>query len=158
MKRVNGDLGVSRGMGDYLYKRTTSLPISEQQVTPLPDVSVVGRLQTDLFVVIACDGVWDVISNENCGSFFIQQLHNGCNVQESTEKLLDWCIEHESRDNMSAIVLAMPAAHMLPKLPPRRVAKEKTAEQNENDNQQDKEVVIQNPSTNSETIEKNSTS
>ena len=38
--RVSGQLGVSRGFGDFMYKDNKKLPAAEQSVTAFPDVSV----------------------------------------------------------------------------------------------------------------------
>lgn len=67
--RVEGDLAVSRGFGDYRFK----IPVvvlgnggghGDQKVSPIPDVIVQRRdAQRDAFIVVACDGIWDVQSN-----------------------------------------------------------------------------------------------
>ena len=105
--RVEGDLAVSRGLGDYRFKdldavlsgaegertphsgtsilqRTIiastlqqqgdgeeeDMPMlrpSEQKVSPVPDIIVQNRdPKEDEFIVIACDGIWDVLTNQEC--------------------------------------------------------------------------------------------
>ena len=83
--RVEGDLAVSRGFGDYRFKNllaVTSVPFSglfdsygsnishsnmtpgNQKVSPIPDVVFHERdAAHDEFVIVACDGIWDVQSN-----------------------------------------------------------------------------------------------
>lgn len=43
MRRVNGDLAVSRALGDFTYKHATHLPPTQQQVSPEPEVYVEVR-------------------------------------------------------------------------------------------------------------------
>lgn len=43
IERVNGSLAVSRALGDFEYKNSTSLEQNEQLVSPEPDVSIIKR-------------------------------------------------------------------------------------------------------------------
>ena len=43
MRRVNGDLAVSRALGDFTYKHSTHLPATHQQVSPEPEIHVEVR-------------------------------------------------------------------------------------------------------------------
>ncbi len=65
MKRVNGDLAVSRALGDFVYKHSRELPAERQQVSPEPEFIVKERSAEDQFLILACDGIWDVMSNED---------------------------------------------------------------------------------------------
>jgi serine/threonine protein phosphatase PrpC len=62
-KRVDGELAVSRALGDFQYK-DPDLPPEDCKVTANPDVDVQLRTEADQFIVIACDGIWDVMTNE----------------------------------------------------------------------------------------------
>jgi protein phosphatase PTC2/3 len=50
------DLALSRALGDFRYKKNTSLPPEKQIITADPDVSVHDITEEDEFLVIACDG------------------------------------------------------------------------------------------------------
>ena len=72
MKRVNGDLAVSRALGDFVYKNSPTLPPEKQQVSCEPDIIVYERKHAeDQFIVLACDGIWDVMSNEECAAYIM---------------------------------------------------------------------------------------
>ena len=43
MKRVNGDLAVSRALGDFTYKRTASVAPKDQMVSAFPDIEIHER-------------------------------------------------------------------------------------------------------------------
>ena len=65
--RVDGALAVSRGLGDFEFKANGRLPPHAQKVSPEPEVRAFARAaRDDEFIVIACDGIWDVFSNEQC--------------------------------------------------------------------------------------------
>ena len=58
MRRVNGDLAVSRALGDYSYKQRTDLPAEAQQVSAEPDIEIHERKGDDEFLLLCCDGIW----------------------------------------------------------------------------------------------------
>ena len=35
-------------------------------MTPWPDVVEVNRSASDMFIILACDGIWDCLTNEQC--------------------------------------------------------------------------------------------
>lgn len=110
LSRVNGDLAVSRALGDYSYKQMAHLPAEAQQVSPEPEFIVVKRKTEDQFVILCCDGIWDVMSNEEVGDFFIRKKKGGADLTTSCCDLLDLCLEKKSRDNMTSIGIYMGGA------------------------------------------------
>ena len=74
-------LGVARAFGDYDYKLNGDLSPSRQAVVCTPDIVVRERADAeDMYLVLACDGIWDVMSNEDVGAF----------VSRRVAELLDW--------------------------------------------------------------------
>ena len=61
--RVDGNLALSRAIGDFQYKDMPNLAAKDQAVTAKPDIKVVKRSKDDDFIVNACDGIWDCMSN-----------------------------------------------------------------------------------------------
>ena len=74
MDRVNGELAMSRALGDYQYKQNEGLGTSEQMVSCYPDISVYVRKDEDDVMVLACDGIWDVMSNVEAVSYIQEGL------------------------------------------------------------------------------------
>ena len=63
-----------RGFGVLEYKQNKSLPPEEQMITAYPDI-VIENLSKDVqFIVIACDGVWDCMTNQEVCSFVGDRL------------------------------------------------------------------------------------
>jgi serine/threonine protein phosphatase PrpC len=112
MRRVNGDLAVSRALGDYSYKQRTDLKAEEQQVSAEPDIEIHERsAENDQFLLLCCDGIWDVMSNDEVGGFMhsqFQQGWKGMQLSDCCEALIDTCLEKGSRDNMSTVVACFP--------------------------------------------------
>ena len=55
--RVNGNLALSRAIGDFEFKKSAKLPPEQQIVTAYPDVVVHEISDDDEFLVVACDGM-----------------------------------------------------------------------------------------------------
>lgn len=54
--RVNGNLALSRAIGDFEFKKSADLAPEQQIVTAFPDVVTHDVSEDDEFLVIACDG------------------------------------------------------------------------------------------------------
>jgi len=121
--RMNGDLSLSRSVGDLEYKQNTSLAASEQLISAVPDVQTFRRELADEFIIMACDGIWDVISSQAAVDFvrirlgpsaeWAKRIKSGdLEISSVVEELLDHCISpdlHETDglggDNMTAILV-----------------------------------------------------
>ena len=60
--RVNGNLALSRAIGDFEFKKSPELSPEQQIVTAYPDVTVHELTSDDEFLVIACDGMFSFIT------------------------------------------------------------------------------------------------
>jgi len=113
MKRVDGDLAVSRALGDFQYKDRDDLPAEEQKVTAFPVVTVKERSPLDEFIIVGCDGIWDVVSNEECVAMVQLILDEGeTDPKLIAEEVIDLCLGKNSRDNMTACIVLMKGARM----------------------------------------------
>merc|ERR1712154_604219 len=59
--RVNGNLNLSRSIGDLKYKQGPTLQPPEQMITAEPDISHVTLHPEDEFIILGCDGIWDCL-------------------------------------------------------------------------------------------------
>jgi len=105
--RVNGDLASARSFGDFRYKTDPNLPPSQQQITVLPDCTILDRNAQDEFIVLACDGIWDVMSNLECTRYILTALKMGLSLQQACEMVLDECLRKSSGDNMSIMIISL---------------------------------------------------
>jgi len=72
--RVKGNLNLSRSLGDLEYKQNKKLPAEDQMITANPDV-VVESLTNDVnFIILACDGIWDCMTNQEICDFVTERL------------------------------------------------------------------------------------
>ncbi|XP_020316753.1 protein phosphatase 1B isoform X1 [Oncorhynchus nerka] len=108
IQRVNGSLAVSRALGDYDYKCVDGRGATEQLVSPEPEVFEIERAPEDEFVVLACDGIWDVMSNEELCEFVKSRLEVSHDLEKVCNQVLDTCLHKGSRDNMSVVLVCLP--------------------------------------------------
>lgn len=112
--RVGGTLAVARAMGDFDYKDPTKDP-RKTIVTAFPDVST-SQLSRDVdFIVVACDGVWDMLSNDEVCAIVAKELKETDNdLGLVCERVMDHCLAPTAHgygtDNMTiAIIQPKPA-------------------------------------------------
>lgn len=114
--RVQGDLALSRAFGDFRFKDREDLSEYEQMVTALPDIIIHERSPLDDILILACDGLWDVMSNEECIAITREIFLTGENdMGLVAEELVDLSFLKGSRDNISATVAKLPGAKFGPK-------------------------------------------
>ncbi|XP_014743682.1 PREDICTED: protein phosphatase 1G isoform X1 [Sturnus vulgaris] len=116
--RVNGGLNLSRAIGDHFYKRNKNLPPEEQMISALPDIKVLTINDDHDFMVIACDGIWNVMSSQEVVDFIqskiTQKDENGVlrPLSSIVEELLDQCLAPDTSgdgtgcDNMTCIIIS----------------------------------------------------
>ena len=69
--RVNGSLNLSRALGDMDFKQTKELPAAEQMITAMPDVRTLQLHPGDEFLILACDGIWEMLTNQEVCQIFL---------------------------------------------------------------------------------------
>lgn len=72
--RVDGNLNLTRALGDLKYKQNSNLKPEEHPITANPDVFEYD-MPADLdFVIMGCDGVWEQKSNEEMVAWLYKKL------------------------------------------------------------------------------------
>jgi serine/threonine protein phosphatase PrpC len=67
-------LNLSRSIGDLEYKQNKKLSAEDQMITAFPDVIAENLTNDCNFIVLACDGVWDCMTNQEVCDFVIERL------------------------------------------------------------------------------------
>lgn len=109
--RVNESLALSRAFGDYEFKVNKLLPAHEQQVIAVPDITVFNRNDDEQFVVLGCDGLWDVFTNLQVAEHVFNLIEAGeHSIALITEELIDLALEADSKDNISVAIVTFPTS------------------------------------------------
>ena len=105
---------MTRTIGNFCGKQRKDLPREKQIVTAEPEVHVIDRSGEVLggVMILASDGVWDVLSNYDCATFVRQACREETkegtiDLDAVSEKLALHCLAKGSQDNISAIVVSM---------------------------------------------------
>lgn len=91
--RVGGVLAVSRAFGDRLLKK---------YVVAEPDVLEESLTGDDTLLIMATDGLWDVISNQDA----ISMVRNMPSAEAAATRLTNEAFQRGSNDNISCIVIS----------------------------------------------------
>lgn len=118
--RVNGNLNLSRALGDLEYKKDRRRLPEQQIISGTPDVSITERTPEDEFLLICCDGVWDMKSNLEAVDFVRRRLPKDPGADphlmvKVMDELLDDCLSPDLKrtkglggDNMTAVIVIFP--------------------------------------------------
>uniref|UniRef100_A0A5B7BTW0 protein-serine/threonine phosphatase n=1 Tax=Davidia involucrata TaxID=16924 RepID=A0A5B7BTW0_DAVIN len=99
---LNGELAVTRALGDWHMK---SLHGSASPLTAEPDVQRVLLTEDDEFLILGCDGIWDVMSNQEAVSLVRRELSRHDDPQRCARELVNQAIRKHTDDNLTAIVV-----------------------------------------------------
>ncbi len=93
--RVNGVLAVTRALGDsYMKDLITGHPFTTETVL---------TLQHDEFIILACDGLWDVCTDQEAVDL-VRDIHD---PQEASRLLCEHALKHYSTDNLSCMIVRL---------------------------------------------------
>ena len=80
---------------------------STQPVIAKPDMQILDILPSYEFIVMACDGLWDVFSNQEVVDFVRKRLFYERNVHAVAQDLIAYALERGSSDNISALIICL---------------------------------------------------
>ncbi|KAG5928986.1 protein phosphatase type 2C [Claviceps africana] len=109
--RVNGNLALSRAIGDFEFKKSAELPPEQQIVTAFPDVEQHDLTEEDEFLVLACDGIWDCQSSQAVVEFVRRGIAAKQELDKICENMMDNCLASNSEtggvgcDNMTMTIV-----------------------------------------------------
>jgi len=92
LNRVNGVLAVTRSLGDHLMK---------DYVIADPYLQATKLEPGDNHLVLACDGLWDVASDQDVADLIVGES----DAQKAADKLLVHALKNGSTDNISVMTI-----------------------------------------------------
>ena len=112
--RIFGRLAMSRAFGDFIYKNAKDPENinlirheSEQLVSCVPTVNSLSREKDFSFGVLASDGVFDVVDNQDLVDYLGYRLFSmeTLDTVAIISDLFEACVLKDSKDNMTAILI-----------------------------------------------------
>ncbi|KAG6830170.1 hypothetical protein H0H92_001899 [Tricholoma furcatifolium] len=98
--RVLGQLNITRGLGDHEAQQGYSI---KKFVVSTPYTKRVELNDDDNFIILACDGVWDVLSDQEA----VDHIQHVEDPKIASKMLLDLAMEKETRDNVTVMVVRL---------------------------------------------------
>mmetsp|Transcript_112676 Transcript_112676/g.291094 ORF Transcript_112676/g.291094 Transcript_112676/m.291094 type:complete len:286 (-) Transcript_112676:128-985(-) len=80
-ERVNGMLAISRAFGDHQLK-APALP--QDVVSHVPDITATDLTEQDMFVIVACDGLWDVMEDQESVNLVLEGIRELMSILPNT--------------------------------------------------------------------------
>jgi len=94
--RVNGQIMITRSLGDHLMK---------DFIIPTPYTSHHNLTEEDTHLIVACDGLWDVCSDQQACDFILE--NSDSTAPDLAKKLLIKALQDGSTDNLSIIIVKL---------------------------------------------------
>ncbi|CAF0764615.1 unnamed protein product [Adineta steineri] len=96
--RVENQLAMTRVLGDF--------SMDKHIVPPMADIVEYPRNELAAFVVLACDGIWDVMTNTDVAKFVVERVEK-TKLEDIAAELIDQCLHRNSTDNMSVYIVKL---------------------------------------------------
>lgn len=93
--RVDGHLNLTRALGDLKFKKKAGLTAEQHPVTANPDVYTYELTADCDFIIMGCDGCWEVKSNEEMVAWVYEKLEAAADRSTETLKGIVQSLLHE---------------------------------------------------------------
>lgn len=112
--RVEGNLNLSRSLGDLQYKSNPTLKPEEQMITAMPDMKKLEITKDFDFIVLGCDGIYDSLTSQQIVDKIYSDLkmNPGKKLVKIVEDFVDSLVsedftktEGKGCDNMTCILI-----------------------------------------------------
>lgn len=98
-------LAVTRAIGDAGFKLARYTDGKASGVIAVPDTTVTRLTDDDEFLVIGCDGLWDVMTYAEVVDFCYRRFQEGMPAQSIAEELAQAALTKGSTDNVTAMLV-----------------------------------------------------
>ncbi|KMT19255.1 hypothetical protein BVRB_1g014370 [Beta vulgaris subsp. vulgaris] len=103
---LNGQLSVARALGDWHMKgqKGSSFPLSAE-----PELQEMVLTEDDEFLLLACDGLWDVMSSQCAVTIARRELMLHNDPERCSRELVREALKRNTCDNLTVIVICFSA-------------------------------------------------
>ncbi|KAI4301555.1 hypothetical protein L6164_034822 [Bauhinia variegata] len=114
---LNGVLSVTRALGDWDMKfpRGSSSPLIAE-----PEFRQVILTEDDEFLIIGCDGIWDVMSSQHAVSLVRRGLRRHDDPEQCARDLVMEALRLNTFDNLTVIIVCLSSIDQRDPSPPRQ--------------------------------------
>lgn len=101
---LNGELTVARALGDWHIDGLKEFGV-DGPLTAVPEMRELTLSEEDEFLIIACDGLWDVFSSQNAIDFARKQLQLHNDPQICSKELVKEALRRDTCDNLTVVMV-----------------------------------------------------
>jgi len=104
--RVDGKLAVSRSLGDFDFKADKGRQAAQQKVSNEPDIYELHGLNPGSLLLLACDGVWDVMSSGAVADMVGEALSTSpaASLSDIASSIVRESYDRGSCDNLTVLI------------------------------------------------------
>lgn len=108
---LNGQLSVARALGDWHMKKVgpTGSLLSSCPLIAEPEIHEVILSEEDEFLIIGCDGLWDVMSSQCAVMIARRELAVHNDPDRCSRELVREALRRHTRDNLTVVIVCFTA-------------------------------------------------
>lgn len=99
---LNGQLSVARALGDWHIKgsKGSNCPLSSE-----PELEEIVLTEEDEFLIMGCDGLWDVMSSQCAVTMVRKELMQHNDPERCSKVLVKEALQRNTCDNLTVVVV-----------------------------------------------------
>ncbi|GAB2232628.1 hypothetical protein Droror1_Dr00011670 [Drosera rotundifolia] len=102
---LNGQLGVTRALGDWHLKGLKELGKINGPLSAEPELKLLTLTKEDEFLVIGSDGIWDVFTSQNAVDFARRRLRAHNDAKLCCKEIVEEAIKRGAGDNLTVVMV-----------------------------------------------------
>eukprot|EP01018_Ginkgo_biloba_P013636 Gb_30692 [translate_table: standard] len=102
---LNGQLNVTRALGDWHIEGMKEIGVGGGPLSAEPELKRTTLTKEDEFLIIGCDGLWDVFTSQNAVDFARRKLQEHNDLEACCKELIDEAIKRKTADNLTVVVV-----------------------------------------------------
>ncbi|KAI4314661.1 hypothetical protein L6164_027549 [Bauhinia variegata] len=99
---LNGQLSVARALGDWHIKGSEG---SKSPLSSEPELEEILLTEEDEFLILGCDGLWDVMSSQCAVTMVRKELMQHNDPEKCSKALVKEALQRNSCDNLTVVVI-----------------------------------------------------
>jgi len=99
-------IAVSRSIGDMMYKNPEITQNKQSGLIADPEINQVFLTDDDNFLILACDGLFDVITEQEAVDFVYEHMKTTDDLEAIAKRLVEAAMIKGSLDNITALLVA----------------------------------------------------
>jgi protein phosphatase 2C family protein 2/3 len=101
------NIAVSRAVGDIFFKLGEYTRNNPSALIADPDIREYTLTGSEEFVLLACDGLWDVMTHQQVVDFLLPRLQENSDLDKVCEELANEALNLGSQDNITVLLVTL---------------------------------------------------